>query len=217
MSYTPHTETSHGLTLSIISDESPESPREWCNASLLWCWHRRYNLGDDKAERRPRDPCTTIRELRRAVGEELCAVLPLHLYDHTGITMRCAAFGDPWDSGQVGWGFVTMATARKEWPHLAKPALRKMAADCIRAEVETYDQFLTGDVYGYVIEDEDEDGDKLDSCWGFFGLDYAKQEGRAMLKDCIAKRLDEAKAARLAATKERRERRYWEARDVMTI
>ena len=30
-------------------------------------------------------------------------ILPLYLYDHSGITMSTSVFSCPWDSGQVGW------------------------------------------------------------------------------------------------------------------
>ena len=62
------------------------------------------------------------------------------------------------------------------------------AEKCLRSEVETYDDYLTGQVYGYIIEDEN--GEQLDSCWGFLG-DY---------KNC----LEEAKSSAdyFAETKE---------------
>ena len=47
-------------------------------------------------------------------------------------------------------------------------------------EVKTYDQYLTGDVWGYIIEDDS--GEVLDSCWGFFGHDYCEEEAKAQLK-----------------------------------
>ena len=31
-------------------------------------------------------------------------------------------------------------------------------------------------MYGYVVEDAE--GNDLDSCWGFFGMEYCKEEGR---------------------------------------
>jgi hypothetical protein len=33
-----------------------------------------------------------------------------------------------------------------------------------------------GDVYGYVIENANDDD--LDSCWGFYGIDYCIQEAK---------------------------------------
>jgi hypothetical protein len=40
--------------------------------------------------------------------------------------------------------------------------------------VETWNQYLSGDVYGFIIEDGE--GTDVDSCWGFYGLETVKQE-----------------------------------------
>lgn len=52
-------------------------------------------------------------------------------------------------------------------------SLRQATQHMLRAEVTTYDQYLTDDVYGYRVEVQNEDGEwtEIDSCWGFFGLD----------------------------------------------
>jgi hypothetical protein len=47
--------------------------------------------------------------------------------------------------------------------------------DAIRGEVASYNDFLTGDCYGYVVEGRD--GEELHSCWGFIGdIDYVREE-----------------------------------------
>ena len=48
--------------------------------------------------------------------------------------------------------------------------------EVLRTEVEQYDLYLTGQVYGYEIEDAD--GDEEESCWGFLGEEYAEQSAR---------------------------------------
>ena len=40
----------------------------------------------------------------------------------------------------------------------------------MQAEVEDYSNYINGSVYGYVLEDND--GEELDSCWGFYGFDW---------------------------------------------
>lgn len=42
-------------------------------------------------------------------------VLPLHLYDHSGITMSTGGFSCPWDSGQVGYIYVTPKALEEEY------------------------------------------------------------------------------------------------------
>ena len=44
-----------------------------------------------------------------------------------------------------------------------------MVEKVLRGEVKVYDQYLQGDVYGYVIEDAD--GEEIDSSWGYYGDD----------------------------------------------
>lgn len=113
-------------------------------------------------------------------------VLPLYLYDHSGITMRCSSpFSCPWDSGDVGFIYMSMDQARKEWTG-TDDEIREAATRYLTGEVETYDQYLTGDVWGYTIERVtlDEDGDEMDrehveSCWGFYGYDCCKEEAEA--------------------------------------
>ena len=49
---------------------------------------------------------------------------------------------------------------------------RELAQKCLEAEVEEYDTYLRGEVYGYIVQ---KDGTDLDSCWGMYGLDYCKE------------------------------------------
>lgn len=168
-----------GFTLKLYPDETPDSPREWDNAGAMVCWHRRYSLGDidGKKEYGGNEDFLAWWQANGKGG----VILPLYLYDHSGITMstgRQYPFNCPWDSGQVGWIYVTAEKIRKEWGRNTK-ATKAKALRCLQAEVDTYDQFLTGQVYGYVIEDPQ--GEHVDSCWGFFGFDYCKGEAEAQL------------------------------------
>lgn len=206
MEFIAHQETRDGVRLKIIGDNDAESPREWDNLCVMVCDHGRYNLGDyetshgDAADaiRASRDYRPTWEDydgegLDFSNGPDLykaiqrctdIVTLPLYLYDHSGITMSTGKFSCPWDSGQVGFAFVTKAKILENWGGKVLTAkLREKAESGITAEVETYDMYLTGDVYGYVVEkledEEDEDGEEVESCWGCFGLSYAIDEGRA--------------------------------------
>jgi hypothetical protein len=52
--------------------------------------------------------------------------------------------------------------------------------DVLRADVETYSQYVSGDVWGFVIEDAE--GEEVDSCWGIYGMGSCKEEARAFAK-----------------------------------
>jgi hypothetical protein len=82
--------------------------------------------------------------------------------------MRTHSFNDRWDSGRVGFIYATRKDILDNWggKKLTKD-LRQKAHDLLVAEVQDYDDYLTGNVYGYVLEDED--GEELWSCWGYAG------------------------------------------------
>jgi hypothetical protein len=150
--------------LKIEHDCDPQSPREWDNLGTMVCWHRNYNLGDEQPSE---DPQEYIDELAPHVA------LPLYLYDHGGITMSTGSFACPWDSGQVGFIYVSIAKVKAEYGWKVLTAKRrKQIEQYLRNEVQTYDHYLRGDVYGFTVEQWDGAGwDNEDSCWGFFGDD----------------------------------------------
>lgn len=100
-------------------------------------------------------------------------ILPLYLYDHSGLSMSSSSFACPRDSGQVGYIYVSHAKLRGE----CGDDWLENGTKCLQGEVDTYDQYLRGDVYGYDIVDSE--GNSLDSCWGFFGYDFCESEARS--------------------------------------
>jgi len=98
------------------------------------------------------------------LAHERNIILPIYLYDHSGITMSTGRFSCPWDSGQVGWIYVSKEDVRKEykWKNLTKERIATIEK-YLEGEVETYDQFLTGEVYGWKVVETGE------SVWGYYG------------------------------------------------
>ena len=167
----------YGYTGRIEYDDSPNSPREWDNLGTLITWHPRYTFGDRDGEREGIDPAELYSDLQR----ERALILPVYMYEHSGITIRTSTFSDPWDSGQVGFIYVDRETVLREYSaKRITPAVRQSVLECLQGEIETLDQFLTGQVYGYVIKDAE--GEHVDSCWGFYGLDYVRSELKAAIE-----------------------------------
>lgn len=164
------------LSLCIEHDQDAQSPREWDNLGKMVCFHRRYNLGDKHTFSVEEAKALAVR-----VEKEGGVVLPLYLYDHSGITIATTPFSCPWDSGRVGFIYADRAAILKMFgkTRMAK-GMKDAAKDQLQKEVKTYDQYLTGEVYGYMVKDEK--GEELDSCWGFFGEDAAKEQGQDSLK-----------------------------------
>lgn len=190
-----------GYTIQINQDADPQSPREWNNASKMVCWHRRYHLGDLKKGKPisenydepidllyelaglDRDDCQdedgndwSFANLVKSIEERGTIIQPLYLYDHSGITISTSSFSCPWDSGQVGFVYITKETILEEWGG-SEDAIEK-ARKCLENEVEVYDDYLVGNVYGYTVyapnETEEDDDEQLDSCWGFYGYNHDK-------------------------------------------
>ena len=187
------TTTFGNYTIRVQNDDMAGDPRkEWDNLGTMVCWHSRYNLGDVDSgtyedtmalfyelsgldiEADGWDFSDEQKERIYAAAFKKNVILPLYLYDHSGITMRTSSFSCQWDSGQVGWIYMSYEDIRKEysWKRITKKR-RALIEKYLTGEVETYDQYLTGDVYGFTITREDEDGEEVvvDSCWGFYGYD----------------------------------------------
>ena len=132
-------------------------------------------------------------------------MLPLYLYDHSGITMNTGGFSCPWDSGQVGYIYVTKEKVREEFKvKVVSPKLRAKVYKILEQEVKVYDDYLTGNVWGYIIKDHN--GNEIDdgSCWGFYGDDGYEDDGY-MINECksiIDREIEELKPI---AWKENRE------------
>ena len=164
MVYSVYTEQYKGFTLNVVKDEDAQNPRtEWDNMGKMVCFHRHYALGDKHK--------LSIDEVKAIAADEANYIaLPLFLYDHSGITMNTTGFACPWDSGQVGIIYVSKKDVYKEYgvTRITK-TIKEKVLTVLRGEVETYDQYLRGEVYGYQIQNKQ--GETLDSCYGYYG-DY---------------------------------------------
>lgn len=179
---TVNTERIGKYLIEIYPDQSPESPREWDNLGTMVCFHRRYDLGDKH------DYCSGNYDGWEEMKEEIIkqenvhTILPLYLYDHSGITMNTTGFSCNWDSGQVGWIFVSKDKVKKDGIDESK------IEQYLKGEVETYDQYLRGDVYGYKVYEVSEcdhgheHKKELDSCWGYYGEEDCMGEAKGMVE-----------------------------------
>lgn len=160
-------------------------------------WDRLYNRAHDAnnsdpfnyAERLVSPRISTL--IEKAVRDGY-VILPLYLYDHSSITMRTGSFSCPWDSGQVGWIVCDNETIEKEFN-----GNRELAEKVLQAEVKVYDQYLTGDVYGYIVEETDDpdsdDWEVTDSCSGFYGSDIRENGMADHLGDELTALAEDAK------------------------
>jgi len=153
-------------TLILWDDDMAESPRETddCFGTMV-CWHRRYDLGDKHNYTKPKEFLTELIESIKDMND--IAILPLYLYDHSGITMNTTGFSCPWDSGQVGWVYADKDKILSEFGvDQLTPEIMENAKNLLRGEVSYYDHYIRGDCYGFQLYRDDKE---IDSCWGFIG------------------------------------------------
>jgi hypothetical protein len=207
----------NNLRVQLCYDSDPETPEDDL-VKITYGKHSRYTLGTDPVDE----------EEMQEIGEKIEAGLyvgwPVYAYVHSGATIRCGngnPFSCPWDSGMSGYAYMHLADALKEFsdPTKTKEEVIQAALNYVRGVVETFDQYLTGDVYGFIVqtrEDDDSDWEDMDSCWGFFGHEYAKEEAISAARYQLDAEISQIAHDAEAAAHEHQERTFWNERDVVT-
>ena len=146
------------FTIRILQDEDAQSPDDWGNDSLfISTTSNRYFEVKPEQE----FPLSEYHQI------------PLNAYIHSGVALslgRSYPFDCPWDSGRIGSVWVS----KSDWPE------ESAAIEAAESLVEEWNQYLSGDVWGFVIENED--GEHVESCWGFYGREWCEREAEEMVK-----------------------------------
>jgi predicted nucleic-acid-binding Zn-ribbon protein len=146
-----------GYTIHIYQDTDAQSPDEWGSEDVFLITTRnRYFEVERKG--------FTMDGCRDGEYNEDYHVLILNAYIHSGVALslgREYPFNDQWDSRQIGYVLVKK---RCGFRNIYKAA---------ESLVSEWNQYLSGDVYGYVVEGAD------DSCWGFYGMKYCIEEAKS--------------------------------------
>jgi hypothetical protein len=164
----------------VFYDNNPESPREWDNLGTMVCFHPRYNLGDKHSYYKRGELKNDIME-----NENVHTILPLYLYDHSGITISTSPFGCKWDSTQVGFIFVSKEKVKSEGIDETK------VEEYLKNEVKTYDQYLRGEVYGYEIVKVTtfdlgcKHEEFIESSYGYYDENECMENGVDYLVSCV--------------------------------
>lgn len=140
------------IKVEFYRDECLDSPREWDNLGKMVCFHNRYGLPNETNYKE--DDFKSWVELRTKIcsDNDIEIILPIYMYDHSGITIKTTPFSCHWDSGQIGYIYVTKNEILKNFgKKTMTKALLKKAEEILKNEINIYDKYLTGDVYGFAI------------------------------------------------------------------
>ena len=166
--------------IEIHQDQFSESPRDDSFGKMV-CFSKRDELPHE-ADYRIED-YNGWEAMEKAIveNEKVTVILPVYMIDHSGLAFNTTGFGCPWDSGQVGFIFVSKKEVEENFGK-GKGNIEK-AKKILVDEVETYSKWSKGEVYGYVVKKacpncghyEEVAGE---SCWGFYGMDDAIEAGK---------------------------------------
>ena len=171
-------------TLKIVQDEFGESPRSWDNLAKMIFFGNYSHLGDKHTFKS--EDYSNWDEMEEAIKKELdvACIKRIYGYSHSGLTIATTPFSCPWDSATLGFAVITKADLRENYSlkRLSVKAINE-GYERIEGEIETLDQYVTGDVYGFQISknvtcdscDNTKD-EHEDSCYGFYGSDL-KESG----------------------------------------
>jgi hypothetical protein len=90
------------------------------------------------------------------IFEELSSdhiILPVYMYRHGGDTVSTDPFSDPWDSGQIGWIYADQANVRRTFGAMNDYTI-PLAKQLLENEVDTWNDYMTGENYSYDLLDE---------------------------------------------------------------
>lgn len=188
-----------GMTIRMCYDLNADSPREWDNVGTIYSNHKYYNPDGHK-----------IDEIENEDGELVSGELdmrfiwlPIYYYEHGGLsvsTRRDYPYNDKWDGGLFGIIAVEKERVRKDWGWKAiTKKRREQILRCLEGEIEIFDSYCKGDVYGFVVEDED--GEQIDSCYGYYG-DEGMKDAIFDAEDSIDCELERRKKAEIMAMRD---------------
>ena len=212
----------------IIRDEDPTNCRDdWDNLCDMYIWRRGYNLADDTKGKDMWDilddlmykylPKTETEDMSerdmmlalQSKANDKVKIYPIWVYEHSGITISMAGgypYNDRWDGGVSG---IIIAERERieeagcDWSQVY---------DIANGEVEDYDMYLVGDVYGYITDKylgNDEWDENVDSCWGF----YSRKWGEELAEEILGKLISETEAEELCAEYDAKIKAEEEARE----
>lgn len=208
-----HTVDYKGFKICIDTDDDPQDPREWDNATVMWCFHPRYNFGDTKGKcgnpwkwHQAREEFQgRWEELEQAVTERAkpLAIAELYLYDHSTQTIKIGSFAGMlpeghahFDTMPVGWIMVTKESYEMccgKVPHKGSRKYADFEKHCqtiMEQDVAAYNDYLHGSCYCWHVEDaDDEDGYWVAGCGGVY---LGEKESYDSDDNCM---IAEAKAA----------------------
>lgn len=191
-----------GVTVELHYDEIGTSPRELSEGlGVILSFTREFD-GDEYLSIEEDLHEQSIGEYVEELREVDCiAVLPLYFADYGSSGARLYEVDPIGDRGR-GPNAVIYCTREKAE---SEDMNAEQVEACLRAEVEEMNSYFQGEVYGYVVNPDDETFSE--SCWGFIGDDKYVREEANRAAESVAKQLEHERIERCNAA----------CRDIVTV
>jgi hypothetical protein len=161
----------NGFRLVIERDyECSHNPREDECLGTMVCFHKRYVLGDKHEFESPQE----LDNWLKANEKNLACVLPIYMYDHTSLAFSTTPFSCPFDSGQLGYVYVTNEKARQSFCQDNVP--KQKIEEVLNQELQDYQKYINGEQEFYHFAIYDSNNKQIDSCTGFELIDNNFEE-----------------------------------------
>ena len=144
----------------------------------------------------------SIQDSLTLLGYADIVIMPLYIYEHSGMTISCAdgyPYNDRWDGGQFGWIWTDRESVEKtcggyledgNFIRLSDENWRTCAQQSLISEVKEYDQYLQGDCYGYTLSAlKDGEFVEVDSVWGFYSDNWGDTLYEELAKEVTLSKL----------------------------
>lgn len=179
----------NGNTLEIVYEDNPTNYLEQDTFVKLFCWHKRYDLGHNHDYKYKH--IQNLQKLKWFLikNENALIIRKVFMYDHGGVSLSLSPFNSLFDSGFIGFIFATEEDI-KDWYKVSKitPTVESDVSNFFKSFLKEYTLYLNGQVYGYIVTDKNDE--HLDSCFGFYGLDFENNGIKSYLSDDLHPLLD---------------------------
>lgn len=174
------------VPIKIYRDLSPTNPRNFDNLGIMACSWGKRKLGDREINRKD---YLNWGEVKTDIvnNNNVAEIYPLHAYEHGLTRIKIGSFG-----GRLPQGHVRFDSAKVGFIYTTQERVNEMGVDndrvgqILRREVDIYDNYLSGQVYGFVVDDTGE------GRWGFYGGNHEDsglmEEARRLVDDHVERR-----------------------------
>jgi len=170
-----------GHKIDIFYDEDyNDTPNDWDDSRLLIYDHRDFTIEVKGFDAQEIFEHWSSGHKTFPSGKRRYWLFPVYAYIHSGVSLSLSRGYDRWDTSFKGFMLIER--------NIRTCNTHDVAREQAEQTLKTWNEILTGQVYGYVVTDSE--GNELDSCWGYIGdTDYPISEAKFAVNEQISRRV----------------------------